>query len=354
MASEANSNGVTEQTAGDYIQHHLQNLTYGKHPDGHWDFAHSAAEAKAMGFWAIHVDTMAWSLILGIIFFVLFRGVAKRATSGVPGRLQAAIESIVEFVDGNVRETFHGTSKLIAPLALTLFVWIFFMNFMDLIPVDWLPWIAHSAGIEYQKVVPTTDVNATMGMAIAVFVMIIFFSIKIKGIRGFLSELVLNPLNPKELGMPKIFWPFIMAFNLLLELVSLLAKPVSLGLRLFGNLYAGELIFILIALVFAAGSGLVGSGLQSLFGEHVPAYFWVIAFAVVAFTLWLNLKDKLSSKNTFLIVMGEMLLIGGLAFWGGQLMHFGWAIFHIIIILLQAFIFMMLTVVYLSMAHEHH
>jgi len=354
MASESNINGVTGQTAGEYIQHHLQNLTYGKHPDGHWGFAHSAAEAKAMGFWAIHVDTMAWSLILGVVFYLLFRGVAKKATSGVPGRLQAAIESIVEFVDSSVRETFHGTSRLIAPLALTLFVWIFFMNFMDLIPVDWLPWIAHSAGIEYQKVVPTTDVNATMGMAIAVFVMIIFFSIKIKGVGGFVAELVLNPLNPKELGMPKIFWPFIMAFNLLLELVSLLAKPVSLGLRLFGNLYAGELIFILIALVFAAGSGIVGSGLQAVFGEHVPATFWVASVVVVAVTLWLNLIGKLPNKRTLQLLAIELLLIGGLAFLGGQLMHFGWAVFHIIIILLQAFIFMMLTIVYLSMAHEHH
>jgi len=272
----------------------------------------------------------------------------------VPSRFQSGIEMIVEFVDTSVRESFHGTSKLIAPLALTLFVWIFFMNFMDLIPVDWLPEVAKSAGLHYQKVVPTTDVNATLGMAIAVFILIIIYSIRFKGVGGFLGELVMNPLNPKELGMPKFVWPFVMAFNLVLELVSLLAKPVSLGLRLFGNLYAGELIFILIALVFTAGSGFVAAGLTSVFGDHVPAWFWVVATATVFATLWLNLKGKLDNRKTLWILLAEMLLVGGLAFLGGQLMHFGWAVFHILVITLQAFIFMMLTIVYLSMAQQHH
>jgi len=228
------------------------------------------------------------------------------------------------------------------------------MNLMDLIPVDWLPFVASSAGISYQKVVPTTDVNATLGMSITVFVMIIIYSIRFKGVKGFLAELVFNPLNPRELGMPKVVWPFVMAFNFLLEIVSLLAKPVSLGLRLFGNMYAGELIFILIALVFTAGSGLVGAGLSSIFGEHIPAWFWLVATASVFMTLWLNLKGKLDNKKTLWLVFAELLLVGGLAFLGGQLMHFVWAVFHIIIILLQAFIFMMLSIVYLSMAQEHH
>lgn len=346
--------GSKQVTHGDYIQHHLQNLTYGQHPDGTWGFAHTAAEAKAMGFWAVHVDTLFWSLLLGFVFFFLFRSVARKANSGVPSRFQAGIETIVEFVDNSVRESFHGTSRLIAPLALTLFVWIFFMNFMDLIPVDWLPWVATNAGLHFQKVVPTTDVNATLGMAIAVFVLIIVYSIRFKGVGGFVSELVMNPLNPKDLGMPKFLWPFVMAFNLILELVSLLAKPVSLGLRLFGNLYAGELIFILIALVFTAGSGAVASGLSSVFGEHIPGWFWVVATASVFATLWLNLKGKLNNRKTLWLLLVEMLLIGGLAFLGGQLMHFGWAVFHILVITLQAFIFMMLTIVYLSMASEHH
>ena len=346
--------GSENITPGDYITHHLQNLTFGNHPEHGWSFAHSAADAQAMGFWAIHVDTLFWSLLLGVGFFLMFRSVAKKANSGVPSRFQAFIESIVEFVDNSVRETFHGTSRLIAPLALTLFVWIFFMNFMDLIPVDWLPWVATKAGVHYQKVVPTTDVNATLGMAITVFVLIIIYSLRFKGVGGFIGELVMNPLNPKELGMPKFVWPLVMAFNLVLELVSLLAKPVSLGLRLFGNLYAGELIFILIALIFTAGSGFVAAGLSSVFGEHIPAWFWVAATIAVLATLWLNLQGKLDTKKTLWLLLAEMLLVGGLAFLGGQLMHFGWAVFHLIVITLQAFIFMMLTIVYLSMASEHH
>ena len=281
MASESQT-----QTAGDYIVHHLQNLTYGRHPDGTWGFAHGAQEAADMGFMAIHVDTMFWSLLTGVIFCWLFRKVAKNIEAGVPGKLQNFVEWVVEFVDGNVRDTFHGTSKLVAPLALTLFVWVFLMNFMDLIPVDWIPGVAYLMGIEYQKVVPTTDVNATMGMAMAVFVLILFYSIKIKGVGGFIGELTGQPFAAKN-PIAKIL---VAPINLVLELVALLAKPISLGLRLFGNLYAGELIFILIALL----------GLWQL-----P-------------------------------------------------LHFGWAVFHLIVITLQAFIFMMLTVVYLSMAHEKH
>jgi len=348
------SSGSEAPTSGEYIQHHLQNLTFGQHPDGSWGLAHGADEATAMGFWAFHVDTLAWSLILGLVFFFMFRSIAKKANSGVPSRFQAMIESIVEFVDTSVKESFHGTNRLIAPLALTLFVWIFFMNLMDLIPVDWLPLAIASAGVSYQKVVPTTDVNATMGMAIAIFVLIIIYSIRSKGVGGFLLELVFNPLNPKQLGMPKVVWPLVMAFNLILEIVSLLAKPVSLGLRLFGNMYAGELIFILIALVFTAGSGFIGAGLSSLFGEHIPWWFWTLAVAAVFITLWMNLKGKLDNKKTLWFVFAEMFLIGGLAFVGGQLMHFGWAVFHILIITLQAFIFMMLSIVYLSMSTEHH
>jgi F-type H+-transporting ATPase subunit a len=348
------ASGSAETTPSGYIQHHLQNLTFGKHPDGHWGLAHNALEAKEMGFWAFHVDTLFWSLVLGVIFYILFRKVAKAANSGVPTRFQSAIESLVEFVDTSVRDTFHGTNSLIAPLALTLFVWIFFMNFMDLIPVDWLPWVASSAGIHYQRVVPSADVNATMGMAITVFLLTIYYSVKVKGLGGFIKELIFNPLNPRELGLPKVLWPPLMAFNFVLELVSLLAKPVSLGLRLFGNLYAGELLFILIALVFTAGSGFVATGLSAVFGEHIPAWFWVVATASVFLTLWLNMKGALKTKQTLLLLAVELLLVGGLAFLGGQLMHFIWAAFHLIVITLQAFIFMMLTIVYLSMAHEHH
>ena len=342
--------GSENITQSDYIKHHLQNLTFGQHQDGSWGLAETAEQAKAMGFWSINVDTLFWAVLLGAAFYFIFRNVAKKANSGVPTRFQAAIEFIVEFVDNSVRESFHGSSKFIAPLALTLFVWVFFMNFMDLIPVDWLPWVATSVGIHYQTVVPTTDVNATMGMAITVFVLIIFFSIKVKGIGGFIGELTGQPFaSTSLLGKIVFFIP-----NLLLELVSLIAKPVSLGLRLFGNLYAGELIFILIAMIFTAGSGLVASGLSSIFGEHIPAWFWVTATVAVFATLWLNLKGKLDTRKTLWLLLTEMLLVGGLAFLGGQLMHFGWAVFHLLIVTLQAFIFMMLTIVYLSMAHEHH
>jgi len=344
------ASGSENITQGEYIRHHLQNLTFGQHSDGSWGLAHSAEEAKAMGFWAFNVDTLFWAVFLGFTFFFLFHSVAKKANSGVPTRFQSAIEFIVEFVDNSVRESFHGTSKFIAPLALTLFVWVFFMNFMDLIPVDWLPFLATSAGIHYQKVVPTTDVNATMGMAITVFFLIIYFSIKVKGIRGFIAELTGQPFASNSLaGKIVFFLP-----NLLLELVSLIAKPVSLGLRLFGNLYAGELIFILIALIFTAGSGFVASGLSSIFGEHIPAWFWVISTLAIFTTLWLNLKGKLETRKTLWLLLVEMFLVGGMAFLGGQLMHFGWAVFHLLIVTLQAFIFMMLTIVYLSMAHEHH
>ncbi|MDH4571381.1 F0F1 ATP synthase subunit A [Salinicola acroporae] len=279
-------------TSTEYIQHHLQNMTYGLHPENGWSMAHSAAEAKAMGFWAIHVDTMLWSIGLGVLFLYLFRLVAKRASTGVPTGLQNFVEMMVEFVDNSVRETFHGKSRLIAPLSLTIFCWIFLMNIMDLVPVDFLPMLAQKIGAwfgadpahVYFKVVPTTDVNATLGMSLSVFALIIFYSIRTKGLSGFVAELTLHPFSTSNTFAQILLIPV----NLLLELVTLLAKPVSLALRLFGNLYAGELIFILIAMI----------GLWQL-----P-------------------------------------------------LHFPWAVFHILIITLQAFIFMMLTIVYLSMATE--
>lgn len=265
----------TGHSAGEYISHHLQNLTVCK-VDGAW-----AVGGHCQGqFYALNVDSMFFAVTLGLLLTFLFRRVAKRATTGVPGRLQTAIEMVVGFVDQSVRDTFHGRSSLIAPLALTLFMWVFLMNFMDLIPVDWLPWVAGMAGVPYLKVVPTTDVNVTFAMAISVFILVLFYSIKIKGVGGFAKELTLQPFN---------HWVAI-PFNLVLEGVSLLAKPISLSLRLFGNLYAGELIFLLIAL---------------------------------------------------------------LGIWQLPL-HFAWAVFHLLIVTLQAFIFMMLTIVYLSQAHEHH
>lgn len=280
------SNGA-EQTQSEYIVHHLSNLTFGKHPDGHWGFAHGAEEAAAMGFNAIHVDSMFWSFVLGVIFCTIFRIAAKRAQAGVPSLFLNIIESVVEFVDNTVKDMFHGYNPLIAPLALTIFVWVFFMNLMDLIPVDWIPEFAiRLLGIEYMKVVPSTDPNITLGMAVAVFVLMLYYSIKVKKV-GFIKELTMHPFNH----------PVFIPVNLFMETVGLLAKPFSLGLRLFGNMYAGEMIFILIATMYSGG-----------------------------------------------------LLWGAI---GGTL-HLGWAIFHILVVTLQAFIFMVLTIVYLSMAHETH
>jgi len=263
-----------ELTSASYIKHHLQNLQVCSTDDGIvWNHCQG-------NFWSLNVDTLAVSVILGGLFIWLFRKVAKNATTGVPGKLQCFVEMVIEFVDENVRDTFHGKNDLIAPLGLTIFVWVFLMNLMDLIPVDYLPLLGQAAGIEHLKVVPTTDMNVTFAMSLSVFVLIIFYSIKIKGVGGFVKELTMNPFN---------HWSMI-PFNFLLEGVALIAKPISLALRLFGNMYAGELLFILIALL----------GYYQL-----PLYF-------------------------------------------------PWAVFHILVITLQAFIFMMLTVVYLSLAHEDH
>ncbi|MBT8767295.1 F0F1 ATP synthase subunit A [Pseudomonas boanensis] len=286
---------MAEQTASGYIQHHLQNLTFGQLPSGEWGFAHTAEQAKEMGFWAFHVDTLGWSVAMGLIFVLLFRMAAKKATSGQPGALQNLVEVMISFVDSSVKDTFHGRNPLIAPLALTIFVWIFLMNAIDLVPVDWIPVLAAKiTGNEHLffRAVPTTDPNATLGMALSVFGLIIFYSIKVKGIGGFLGELTLHPFSSKNILVQIILIPV----NFLLEFVTLVAKPISLALRLFGNMYAGELVFILIAVMFGAG----------------------------------------------------ILLLSGL----GIALQWAWAVFHILIITLQAFIFMMLTIVYLSMAHE--
>lgn len=295
MASE------TLTTTG-YIKHHLTNLTFGLHPDGHWGFAHNAQEAREMGFWAIHVDTMFWSILLGVLFLWFFRKAARRATSGTPTGILNFVEWVVEFIDDNVRGSFSGQNKLIAPLALTLFVWILLLNTMDLVPVDWIPYTTQMLGAGllgldpnhvYMKVVPTTDPNATFGMSIGVFILTLYYSLKMKGPTGFAAELTMQPFQANNILLKILFIPI----NFFLEFIGLVSKPVSLSLRLFGNLFAGEMIFILIALLYSGG----------------VAWF----------------------------------VLGGVLQWG-------WAVFHILIVLLQAFIFMVLTVVYLDMAHHEH
>ncbi len=279
---EEEHSGGHGETAGEYIQHHLTNLQVCR-VDGEWVWNDCAGN-----FWGVNVDSMFFSILLGIVFIYLFRKVAKNITTGRPGKLQAAIELDVAFIDTSVRDAFHGHNKVIAPLALTIFMWVFLMNLMDLIPVDWLPLAGAAAGVPYLKVVPTTDVSVTFAMSLSVFILTIYYSIKIKGAVGFGKEFTVHPIAPPTSGVGLLAAPIVIAFNLVLEVVAFLSKPLSLSLRLFGNMYAGELIFILIALI----------GLYQL-----P-------------------------------------------------LHFLWAVFHILVITLQAFIFMMLTIVYLSQAHD--
>jgi F-type H+-transporting ATPase subunit a len=270
-------------TASEYIVHHLTHL--------------KSAEQTALVDWSVfHVDSLFYSVGLGLLAVFVMARIAARATSGVPGRLQAAIEIMVEMVADQAKGIVHSAEsrKFVAPVALTVFVWIFLMNAMDLIPVDWLPKAGEAVGIHYMRVVPTADLNATLGMSLAVLLMCLYYSVKIKGLGHWVHELFTAPF-----GNHPVLWPI----NFAMQIIEFVAKTVSHGMRLFGNMYAGELIFMLIALMGAAWTGTFGSGL-----------------------LWL----------------------------GGVFAGTIWAIFHILIITLQAFIFMMLTLVYIGQAHESH
>lgn len=270
----------------EYIKHHLTYLTF---------------NLKTMslgngGFWTLNLDTIFFSLLMGLIAIGMLFAATRKLSSGVPGKLQNFAEMMLQFADGQVKDCFHGKNDLIGPLALTIFLWVFLMNFMDIVPVDILPQVAQLFGLHHLKVVPTNDLNMTFAMSLSVFFLIIFYSLKIKGIKGFTKELTLQPFNH----------PLAIPFNLLLELTGLIAKPISLALRLFGNLYAGELIFILIGLLT----------LQSSWSQPTVG------------SVTLSITQVLLSL--------------------------GWSIFHILVITLQAFIFMVLTIVYLSLAHEEH
>jgi|SRR5690606_5266395 F-type H+-transporting ATPase subunit a len=286
------------QVAGDspseYVTHHLQHLKMQIGPGG---------------FWTINVDSLLMSLAIGILGLGLFWWVGRRATSGVPGKLQAFIELAVEFIDTQVRDVFHGNRRFVAPLALTVFVWILLMNSIKFIPVDIPPGIAHAAGAEYFRAVPTTDLNITLAMSMSVLILMIAFAIKAKGGFGFTKELFTAPFHAHGTVMKVILAPA----NFGLNVIEYLSKPVSLAMRLFGNMYAGELVFLLIALLGAAG------------GHYI------------------------------MDVGGVGGTTGGLlAFLGAVVAGAGWSIFHILVIPLQAFIFMILTVVYLSMSTEAH
>src|SRR5215471_8464175 len=225
MTAAAESGGATG-----YILHHETNLS-NRSAHGIVDFS------------VINYDTVFFSVLLAVVFLALFGLVARRATAGVPGPVQNFVETIVSFVDGQVRDTFHGVSRLVAPLALTIFCWIFLFNFMDLVPVDLLPLVARGVGLEHLKVVPSTDLNATFAMSLTVFALIIFYSLKLKGVLGFIGELTLNPFRAKNVLLQALLVPV----NFILESVTFLARPISLSLRLYGNLYAGEMVFLLLA-----------------------------------------------------------------------------------------------------------
>jgi F-type H+-transporting ATPase subunit a len=276
-------------TANEYILHHLTFLS-NKEPTGILDFS------------VIHWDSVFFSVLLAIVFAGSFYFAARKATAGQPGKFQNFVELLVETVNEQVTDAFHGTNKLLAPLALTIFCWIFLFNAMDVLPVDLLPAIAHGAGIQHLKVVPSTDLNITFAMSLTVFFLIIYYSIKVKGLGGFLGEFVLQPFTAKSLPMKVV----LALPNLLLEIVPFLARPISLSLRLYGNLFAGEMIFLLLAALSLAG-------VEQL--HHASGW----AFVIIQFLLALL-----------------------------------WAIFHLLVITLQAFIFMVLTIVYLAMAQEHH
>ena len=280
MAAEESTGGQTE-----YIQHHLHHLQW------------HVGDSK---FMTINIDSVFFLLLMCALFVGFFLYVSRRATSGVPGKLQCALEMVVTGIDGLVRETFHGQSKFIAPLAVTIFCLVFLMNFMDMVPVDLLPWAAHEAGVKYLRVVPTADLNTTLGMSLGVFLLIHYFGIKHKGVGLFVKEAFTAPFHASGPVGAILLAPA----NLLLRLIEELVRPVSLSLRLFGNMYAGELIFILIAVM--------------------------------------TLGSSLDALSTYAMIPVQF--ISG----------FIWTAFHVLVITLQAFIFMMLTVVYLSMAAEKH
>jgi F-type H+-transporting ATPase subunit a len=284
MASEGgDSGGLTG-----YINHHLHHLASGE-------------QHSLLDFSVVHWDTLFFSLLCAAIVLLVLRLAAARATAGVPGRFQAAVEMLVDMVNAQANALVRGDLKYIAPLALTVFCWVALMNAIDLLPVDWLPWVAHNAGVASLRPLPTADLNATLGMSVGVLVLVFYYSIKIKGLGGWIHELLCAPFGMVKISFNPLTWLgaiLLAVANLGLNVIEYLSKTLSHGMRLYGNMYAGELIFFLIA-------GLGGSATLLGIGLH---------------------------------------LLTGTA----------WAIFHVLIVLLQAFIFMMLTLVYIGQAHEHH
>ncbi|MBS0458365.1 MAG: F0F1 ATP synthase subunit A [Proteobacteria bacterium] len=271
--------------ASGYIVHHLTNYKLDLHT---WKI-----DPEATGFWTLHLDSMFFSIVLALIFVVMFRAAVGKASAGVPGRWQNFIEMCIEFVDSQVKDAYHHGARFVAPMALLVGFWVFFMNFMDMLPVDLLPKLATFAGIDHLRTVPSTDPNVALGMSLTVFLIAFGYSFVAKGVGGVTSEFLFHP-----------FGKWLMPVNFMLKCVEELAKPISLGLRLFGNMYAGEIIFILLA------------------------------------TFTLDYSATSIGGNIGMLVQ--------------VLLATGWMIFHILIISLQAYIFMVLTVVYMAMAADHH
>lgn len=260
-----------ELTPTSYIQHHLQNLTV------------STGEG---GFWTLHLDTLITALVMGGVMVFMFWMATRKATAGVPGKWQAFVEMCLEFVDKQARDTYHGSSKLVTPIAITLFFWILLMNLLKMIPADFIAKPLELMGVAYWKPVPTADVNATLGLSISVFFLTVFFALRAKGLGGMTREFLFAP-----------FGKWMVPFNLILNIVEWLSKPISLAMRLFGNMFGGEIVFLLI---------------------------WVLGGA------------------------------GILGMFGGGVLGLGWMLFHLLVVPLQAFIFMMLSIVYLSLAEDDH
>jgi F-type H+-transporting ATPase subunit a len=283
---------------GEYIDHHITFLT-NKVPKDLFDFH------------VVNLDSVFFSILLAVVFAGSFYWAARKSTSGVPGKFQNFVEWVIETIDNQVKDVYTGTSKLVAPLALTIFCWVFLFNLMDILPVDLLPDLAKGVGLSHLKIVPSTDVNVTFALSLTVFLLIIYYNIKMKGLGGFVGSLALHPFNEHTLAFLKnpVLQALFVPVNLAVELPTFLARPLSLSLRLYGNLYAGEMVFVLLALLTLSGWGMLA---------HLSGW----GFAIGS------------------IVLGV-----------------AWSIFHILVIVLQAFIFMMLTMVYLSQASEtpeHH
>lgn len=285
-------------TAGEYIRHHLQHFQL------NFDFE-GVKQKSIVDFSVFNADSVFFAIVLGALGCFLLWRAARRATSGVPGRFQAAVEMLAEMVDNQAKGVIHNATsrKLVSPLALTVFVWIFLLNFMDMLPVDAIPHLWHSVGpalgqADYMRVVPTADLSTTLGLSMSVLLVCLFYNVKIKGLGGWAHELVAAPFGDKVVLYP---------INFLMQMIEFTAKTVSHGMRLFGNMFAGELVFMLIALM---------GGVWAWQFNPLTGGFWLGFGHVVAGTVW--------------------------------------TLFHILIITLQAFIFMMLTLIYVGQAHDSH